>query len=113
MRKSNTRLKIIYTTVATQRGAQRLAEQLVAARLAACVQMAPIHSVYRWQGKVESANEILLTIKTRADLTNTLIRWIKRHHPYETPEILACPVTASPTGYRDWVYRETRSVKNV
>ncbi|MFH1970152.1 MAG: divalent-cation tolerance protein CutA [Verrucomicrobiota bacterium] len=99
---------IIQTTVASRRGALRLADLIVKERLAACVQVMPIHSTYRWQNRVEQAAEWLLTAKTRSARTKALMAFIRRHHPYELPEIMAVSVTQVLPAYRQWVLRETK-----
>ncbi len=94
----------VFTTVDSADTARELAQGLVQARLAACVQVVgPIHSVYWWQGQVESAGEFLLLIKTREDLYPRLESWLHEHHPYQVPEILAVPVTRGSAAYLDWM----------
>jgi len=88
--------------------AQRLAAVLVDARLAACVNiLAPCHSVYRWQGKRESASETPLLIKSTSARYPALEAAIRAHHPYELPEIIAVPVTHGLPDYLSWVASET------
>jgi periplasmic divalent cation tolerance protein len=88
--------------------AERLAAALVENHLAACVNiLAPCRSVYRWQGKLETATEIPLFIKTRADRYEELEAAIRARHPYELPEIIAFPVPCGLSAYLDWVGRET------
>ena len=88
--------------------AQRLAEALIEGRLAACVNvLAPCRSVYHWQGKVESADEVPLLIKTGADRYAALEAAIRARHPYELPEIIAVPVVQGLPAYLDWVAQET------
>lgn len=99
---------VIQTTVASRREARRLAGLIVKARLAACVQVMPIHSTYRWKNKVEQSAEWLLLAKTRQALTKTLMAFIRRHHPYEVPEIMAVNMTQVLPAYRQWVIRETK-----
>ena len=99
---------IVQTTVASRREARRLAGLMVKARMAACVQVMPIHSTYRWHNKVEQSVEWLLVAKTRSALTKALMTFIRRHHPYEVPEIMAMRVTQVLPAYRQWVLRETK-----
>ena len=107
MKRKAASLAIVNTTVASAAEARKLTRAIIKSRLAACVQTMPIHSVYRWRGKVESAPEFLLLMKTRATLVKKLMAFIKRHHSYEVPEILAMPVTAAHGKYREWVEAET------
>jgi len=94
---------VVSTTLETEKDATELARLLVEARLAACVQQMPVNSTYRWQGKLQSADERLLLIKTRTDATDRLIDFIKTHHPYDTPEIIATPITTATPEYLHWI----------
>jgi periplasmic divalent cation tolerance protein len=88
-------------TAGSQEEASRLAEMLVGAHLAACVQILPqMESVYRWQGEVHRAPEFLLLAKTTAACFNELEREVRALHTYDTPEIIAVPVSAP---YIDWL----------
>jgi periplasmic divalent cation tolerance protein len=82
----------------------RLAKSLVDQGLAACVNLsAPITSVYRWEGKCETAEEVLLLIKTTQQAYQALEAALLNLHPYELPEIIAVPVEQGLAGYLDWV----------
>jgi len=94
---------IVHTTVDDRPKAEFLARTLLDARLAACIQIVSIHSLYRWEGTLESSDEYRLEIKTRTDCYEALEALLLRHHPYETPEILAVPVVAGSEGYFKWV----------
>jgi periplasmic divalent cation tolerance protein len=84
--------------------AEEIADRLVSNRLAACVNIsAPVRSVYRWQGKVESAPEWLLTIKTERTRFDDLAAAIQAIHSYELPEIVALPITAGFAPYLKWI----------
>ena len=100
---------IVQTTVASRREALRLAGLIVKARLAACVQVSPIHSTYRWHAKVEQSAEWLVAAKTRRTRTKALMAFIRRHHKYEVPEIIAVKITQALPPYRQWVLRETKA----
>jgi periplasmic divalent cation tolerance protein len=89
--------------------AARIAHALVEQGLAACVNiLAPCHSVYRWQGKIEEATEIPLLIKTTALAYPALEEHLRELHPYEVPEIIAVPLAAGLPAYLAWVTEETR-----
>ena len=89
--------------------AQRLATALVQARLAACVSVLPaMRSVYRWQGVVEQAEEVLLLAKTTAGRLPALTERLRELHPYELPEIVAVEAAAGLPAYLDWVADATR-----
>jgi periplasmic divalent cation tolerance protein len=90
--------------------AHRLAEAVVAARLAACGWVIPgVQAVYRWQGAVETTPEVLLRLKSRADLFEPLCALIRAHHPYDLPAIVAVPVARLGPGVAAWWETETRA----
>jgi periplasmic divalent cation tolerance protein len=99
---------LVLTNLPDQISASRLAESLVNARLAACVNMlAPCTSVYRWQGNVETASEIPLLIKTSRAQYPALQQAIVEQHPYELPEILCVPISTGLPAYLAWLNEET------
>jgi periplasmic divalent cation tolerance protein len=99
---------LVLTNLLDPQSAAHLAEKLVGERLAACVNiLAPCTSVYRWQGKVETAQETPLLIKTLRVHYGKLEQAIRAHHPYELPEIIAVPIEAGLPAYLDWVAAET------
>jgi periplasmic divalent cation tolerance protein len=95
---------VVFITTANNEEAARLAEMLVGQRLAACVQILPeIESVYRWQGKVERQRESLLFAKTTRSKFAELETEVRAIHSYETPEIVALPLTAGSLPYLEWL----------
>src|SRR2546423_12820269 len=97
------RLLVVLMTAPDRDEANRIAEMLVNSRLAACVQVLPeIHSVYRWKGEVERATETLLLAKTTSDRFDELDRVVREIHSYDTPEIVALPVSAASAPYLKW-----------
>jgi periplasmic divalent cation tolerance protein len=98
---------LISTTVSDERSASALADKAVESRLAACAQIAPIRSVYRWNGAVHRDQEFLIRFKTMPDRANDLIAMILDGHPYELPELIVERAAASPA-YLEWVSAETR-----
>lgn len=101
-------LILVFTNLADRDTATRLARVLVETRAAACVNiLAACASVYRWQGRIESAEEVPLLIKTRASLYMQVEQTIRAHHPYELPEIVSVPVSAGWPAYLRWVADET------
>jgi periplasmic divalent cation tolerance protein len=95
---------VVLMTAGSREEAARLAEMLVGSRLAACVQIMPeMESVYHWQGRVERAPETLLLAKTTAENFAELEREVRAIHSYETPEIVALPVTAVSAPYLEWL----------
>ena len=98
----------ISTTTETKEQAQKIAQYLVEAKLAACVQITgPITSIYRWKGKVENAQEWFCLIKTTDDLYNKVEAAIKDLHTYETPEIIAVQIVKGSKEYLNWIYEES------
>ncbi|MGN6806598.1 MAG: divalent-cation tolerance protein CutA [Trinickia sp.] len=98
---------LMLTTLPDAASAQALADAILDARLAACVaESAPLRSRYRWKGQKESAQEIQLLFKTSVARALELEQFIAEHHPYETPEIVSWPASAS-TAYGQWVVAET------
>ena len=95
---------VVFMTAANGEEAARLADMLVGAHLAACVQILPeIESVYRWQGKIERQSEVLLLAKTTQSRFDELEREVRALHSYETPEIVAVPVTVGSAPYLQWL----------
>lgn len=101
---------LVLTNLPDEASARALATLLVTGRLAACVSvLAPCRSVYRWQGEIESAQEVPLLIKTTAARYADLEAAIRAGHPYELPEIIAVPIVRGLPDYLDWVVAETRA----
>jgi|SRR6185369_4474587 periplasmic divalent cation tolerance protein len=95
---------VVFMTAANGEEAARLADMLVGANLAACVQILPgVESVYRWQGKIERQSEVLLLAKTKKTKFDELEREVRALHSYDTPEIIAVPVTAGSAPYLAWL----------
>jgi len=102
---------VVLTTVESREQAESIARLLVEDALAACVQIVgPVTSIYRWQGRVETAGELLLLIKTRSGIYPDLERKIRENHPYQTPEILALPVQSGFEGYLSWLIESTQKL---
>lgn len=99
---------LVMTNLPDAASAGKLASQIIASNAAACVnQLAPCTSIYRWQGKIETASEVPLLIKTTAMAYPRLELLIRAHHPYGLPEIIAVTVSAGLPAYLDWVAQET------
>jgi periplasmic divalent cation tolerance protein len=98
---------IAMTTLEDEESASRLARSVVEAKLAACVQLMHIRSTFSWEGRVEDAAEVLVLMKTRADVYERLQRFICEHHPYDVPEILQIPVRSGYGPYLSWVNDNT------
>lgn len=90
--------------------AKQIADALIDARAAACVNiLATCESVYRWQGSIETAMEIPLLIKTTETAYPRVERILREYHPYAVPEIIAIPITYGLPAYLDWVTTETEA----
>ena len=99
---------IVLITVSKEDEAVRIAQELVDSRLAACVNMVKgIRSIYRWKGKREDEEEVLMVVKTRQDLFDGLKKRVKELHSYSVPEIIALPVMEGSEEYLKWLSEET------
>ena len=98
----------VYIVAADNDEADRIAEALVAERLAACVNiLGAVRSVYRWQGAVERADEVAMIAKTTEALFDALSTRVRALHSYDTPAIVAWPIVAGDAAYLDWIAAET------
>ena len=99
---------VVLITAATEDEAAAIAKALVEGRLAACVNIVKqIRSIYRWQGKVEDEQEVLMIAKTRKELFADLVLQVKELHSYAVPEIIAMPIVEGSEGYLAWIETET------
>jgi periplasmic divalent cation tolerance protein len=96
---------LVMVTAPTQEVGSQLIEMLIEKKLAACVNMiAPVNSCYLWQGKSYDEEEVLLIVKTRAELFEAeIVPAIKSIHPYDVPEIIALPIIMGSQSYLDWI----------
>jgi len=106
--KSTAAYAIVLTTCGDRESARQIAKSLVERRLAACVQMLPIESLYEWAGKVEEATEVLLLCKVkRADYAE-VEKAIGELHDYQVPEIVEVPIERGLADYLSWIDKVTR-----
>jgi len=99
---------LVLTTLPTADGAAEVAKTVVDEKLAACANILPaLRSIYRWEGKVQDENEVLVLLKTRQAQYERLEARILELHPYDVPEILAIPIEGGHRTYLDWVASET------
>jgi periplasmic divalent cation tolerance protein len=99
---------LVLTNLPDHAAAEMLANTLIETRLAACITiLAPCRSVYRWQGALESADEVPLLIKTTEARYAALETAIRTLHPYDLPEVIALPITHGLPDYLAWVAAET------
>ncbi len=99
---------VVFVTTSSEEEAEKIASLLLEKRKAACVNIIPrVNSRFWWQGKLDSAQESLLIIKSRAALVPQIIDIVKKAHSYTVPEIVAMPIVAGNEDYLDWVDQET------
>ena len=100
---------MVFCTCETQEQAGTIANNLVEARLAACVNiLPPLQSIYRWKGAIERADEILLLIKTTEAAFPAVRDRIRELHSYETPEIVGIPISNADDDYLDWLRQQVQ-----
>lgn len=103
-----TAIVTVYATFPSEEEARRIARILVEERLAACANiLGACHSVYRWQGAVEEAEETAALFKTRADLAEALVGRLAELHSYEVPAVVAWPIVTALDSYAGWIGAET------
>jgi periplasmic divalent cation tolerance protein len=101
---------LVYVTCPDATTAQTIGRAMVAARLAACANiLGPIQSIYHWEGAVQEGAEVLLLIKTREELFESLRQRIISLHPYQVPCIVAWPITMGHPAFLQWIHTETTS----
>jgi len=99
---------LVLTNVPDAASAEKIARALIDSRAAACVNvLAECHSIYRWQGRVETAAEIPLLIKTTVANYPLVEQIVRTQHPYDVPELIAIPITHGLPAYLDWLATET------
>ncbi len=107
--KDTTEAIIVYATFPNRESAVEVAEALINARLGACINLLPgMTSVYRWEGCVETAEEVVMIVKTRAALREDVVLLMEDRHPYDTPAILVLDVVGGSQRYLDWIVDETK-----
>ncbi len=95
---------IVLITAGSEEEAHKIAESLVKGKKAACVNIVPrVDSLFWWEGKLDSARESLLLVKTKASLFPEIVELVKRTHSYEVPEIIALPSVAGSEDYVKWL----------
>ena len=100
---------LVLTTCPGNISAKKIAQDVVTEKLAACVNVLPeVQSFFSWVGKVDTASEHLLIIKTTANKYEALEAYVKKVHPYELPEIIAVPIEAGLTAYLEWINKNTK-----
>ena len=100
---------VLFITTPTTEEAQRISRVLLEQRKVACVNIMPrVSSLFWWQGKIDSAQESLLIIKTTASQLNELVTLVKELHSYDVPEIVAMPIVGGNQEYLEWIGKEVK-----
>jgi periplasmic divalent cation tolerance protein len=99
---------LVLVTTASKEESELIAAALVESRLAACVNIFPISSIYRWQGQIQSDSEYQLFIKTDIQLFSDIEAKIKELHSYSVPEIIAIDIVAGSGSYLNWLGESLR-----
>ena len=98
----------IYITAKDKAEADKISITLVEEKLAACVNMHPVKSIYRWQGQIEEDNEVALLVKTKAALADEVIRRVKELHSYDVPCIVCYRIEKGDSDYLNWIEESTK-----
>ena len=105
---SVTNLVLCLTTFGKMRHAEKCAKELIKRKFAACVQLLPkTKSFYEWDGELQKESEVLMLIKTTADLTEQIQEYFQEAHPYEVPEFIVLSCNEASAKYLEWVNQVT------
>ena len=98
----------IYITTKDEEEAKRIGKTLVEEKLAACINIHPVKSIYRWGGGIEEEEETALLVKTKAELADEVIERVKELHSYEVPCIVSLPIEKGNPAYLKWIKESTK-----
>jgi len=99
---------VIYSTIDDIQDARRIATTLIEEQLVACVNIIPdVESIYKWKGKIENADEIVMIAKTTDQNVKKTIERLKDLHPYDVPDIIVIPIVGGLKDYLDYINNET------
>jgi periplasmic divalent cation tolerance protein len=101
---------VVYITTADENEAKKIGRALVEENLVACVNIYPIQSIYRWQGKIEEGGEIAVEAKTRSELVDRVITRVRELHSYDVPCIIAWQIETGNPDYLQWIAESTEEV---
>jgi len=105
---------VIYVTCKSKSEAEAIAKKLLEEKLIACANIVPeIQSMYWWEGKVNTDQEVLMIIKTRKTLFSKIVKTVKSLHSYTVPEIISLPISAGNADYLKWINASTKGNGNV
>lgn len=95
---------VVFVTVKNGREADKISTKLIEGKLIACANVIKgVHSIFRWKGKIDRANEVLLILKTKKNCLPKIIKTVKKYHSYDVPEIIALPIVGGSRDYLNWV----------
>ncbi len=100
---------VLLITTPTHGEAESLTQRLLNQKLAACINLLPVTSQYRWKGKIEGAEETLMLVKTQRKLIKQIVKLIQKHHSYEVPEVIALPIIQGNKKYLEWIAENVKS----
>ena len=104
------KINFIYMTTGSKDEAKKIGEELVASRLAACVNILDnMNSFYRWDGEIQNDTEVVMIAKTTEDRTPELVEKVKSMHSYDCPCIVSLPVLGGHQPYLDWIAEEVKN----
>jgi periplasmic divalent cation tolerance protein len=109
-RKAAVKYHIVYITAADEVEARKIGRTLVAENVAACVNIHPIQSIYRWRGKVEEGTEVALMVKTTDNMVDRVIERAQELHSYQVPDIVAWPIAKGNPDYLKWIAESVKEV---
>ena len=98
----------IYVTTKDEEEAKKIGKTLIEEKLAACINIHPIKSIYRWQGEIQEEEEAAMFIKTRAELADKVIQSVKELHSYEVPCIVCFPIEKGYPDFLKWIEESTK-----
>ena len=99
---------LVYITAKDEEEASSIGQALVSEKLAACVNLHPIKSIFRWQGEINQEDEVALLAKTRAELANEVISRVKELHSYEVPCAIVLPLEKGNPDFLEWISQSTK-----
>jgi len=99
---------LVYITAKGEEEANRIGQALVGEKLAACVNIHPIRSIFRWQGEISQEDEVAILAKTRAELVDEVMSRVKELHSYEVPCIIVLPLEKGNPDFLEWISQSTK-----
>ena len=103
-----TQYRLVYITAKDEEEANRIGQALVGEKLAACVSIHPIRSIFRWQGEISQEREVAILAKTRAELVDEVMSRVKELHSYEVPCIIVLPLEKGNPDFLEWISQSTK-----